>query len=80
MPGIVSSSEHRSPQLRMLLDVLFDLFLQILNLTFDFVEEAAVGTANRLVISLVQPILRSGFLFLEGLAGSCKLLNPALRR
>jgi hypothetical protein len=42
-------------QLRILLDVLFDLFLQILNLTFDFVEEAAVRTANRLIISLVQP-------------------------
>ncbi|NBB74120.1 MAG: hypothetical protein GVY35_10625 [Bacteroidetes bacterium] len=61
--------------------MLSDLFLQILNLTFDFVEEAAVVcTANRLVISLVQPTLRPRFLFLEGLAGSCKLLKPALRR
>lgn len=65
-------------QLWILLGLLFDLFSQILNLALNFSEEAAVRTANRLVISLVQPILRSGFLFLEGLAGSRKLLRTAL--
>lgn len=67
-------------QLRVLLDVLFDLFLQILNLPFDLVEETAVCTANRLILRLIQPILRSGFLFLEGLPGSRELFKAALRR
>jgi len=67
-------------QLRILLDVLFDLFLQILNLALDFVEEAAVGPANRLIVGFIQAVLRPGFLLFKRLAGASKLLKPALRR
>jgi hypothetical protein len=67
-------------QLRILLDVLFDLFFQILNLTFDFVEEAAVRSANRLIVGFIQAVLRPGFLLFKRLTGARKLLKPALRR
>ena len=60
--------------------MLFDFLFQILDLTLNFVEEAAVRTTDRFIISLVQPVLRSGSFFLEGLPGSRELLKPALRR
>jgi len=60
--------------------MLLDFFLQVLKLALDLVEETAVRAANRLVVGLVQPVLRSGFFFLEGLAGARKLLKPARRR
>jgi hypothetical protein len=55
-------------QLRILLDVLFDLFLQILNLALDFVEEAAVGPANRLIVGFIPAVLRPGCLLFKRLA------------
>ena len=60
--------------------MLLDFFLQILDLAVDLIEEATVRTANRLIICLIQSVLRTGFLFLQGLPGSRELLKPALRR
>ena len=67
-------------QLRILLDMFFDFLLQILDLAVNLFEEAAVRTANRLILGLIQSVLGPGFLLLKGLAGSGKLLKPTLRR
>ena len=67
-------------QLRILLDMFFDFFFQVFDLALDLFKEAAVCTANRLILGLIQSVLGPGFLFLEGLAGPRKLLKPALRR
>jgi hypothetical protein len=60
--------------------VIVNFFLQILDLALDLFEKTAAYAANRLIFSFVQPVLGSGFLFLEGLPGSRKLLKAALRR
>nr|WP_279304748.1 hypothetical protein [Salinibacter ruber] len=52
------------------LDVLFDLFLQILKSMFDFLEEATAYAANRLIFSLVQPTRAFGFSLSGGPVGS----------
>ena len=48
-------------QLRILLDVLFDLFLQIFDLLFDLVKQVSVGPANRLIVGFIPATRASGF-------------------
>ena len=56
-------------QLRILLDMFFDFLLQILDLAVNLFEEAAVRTANRLILGLIQPARAFGFSLSEGPAG-----------
>ena len=56
-------------QLRILLDMFFDFLLQILDLAVNLFEEAAVRTANRLILGLIQPARAFGFSLSEEPAG-----------
>ena len=56
-------------QPRILLDMFFDFLLQILDLAVNLFEEAAVRTANRLILGLIQPARAFGFSLSEGPAG-----------
>jgi len=67
-------------QLWIFLDMLFDLFLQSLNLLLDLVEEVLMCPPNRFVLGFLQPVLGPGLFFLQRLSCPCKLLKPTLRR
>ena len=56
-------------QLWILLDMFFDFLLQILDLAVNLFEEAAVRTANRLILGLIQPARAFGFSLSEEPAG-----------
>ena len=56
-------------QLRILLDMFFDFLLQIPDLAVNLFEEAAMRTANRLILGLIQPARASGFSPSGGPAG-----------
>ncbi|MCS3632496.1 hypothetical protein GGP55_003114 [Salinibacter ruber] len=60
--------------------MLFDLFLQILDLLFDLVEYVPVDSANGLTVGFFQSVLRPGFLLHQRftrLPKSCSLVKHA---